>query len=325
MGNIAAVRHGWLRNWQTKLGALLLSIFLWFHVVTDKIYEVEFKVPIEVVNVPKDLVIAESEPTQGTVKLIGNGKQLILAKLKGSSIKVRISVASGKLGDLSYVVLPTDVELPDETYVNVVDIVAPAEVKVRLDSFMEKKVKVVHQVAIDPAPMHTQVGSVELRPDSVLVRGPRSYARGITEAKLKSVKLSNVESKLKMVVPISSENRHNITYVPDEVEVVVDIQEIAERLISGVPMELRGFPEHLRLVPNPPKVDLKVSGGAEILALLDADDFSAYIGYSDYLRAKEAGSSEVSPSFDLPSEVKLLKTTPEKFTLIRSFGPGPTR
>ena len=226
-------------------------------------------------------------------------KRAIVILIKGSSIKVRISVASGKLGDLSYVVLPTDVELPDEIYVNVVDIVAPTEVKVRLDSFMEKKVKVVHQVAIDPAPMHIQVGSVELQPDSVLVRGPRSYARGITEAKLESVKLSNVESKLKMVVPISSENRPNVTYIPKEVEIVVDVQEIAERLISGVPMELRGFPEHLRLVPNPPKADLKVSGGAEILALLDADDFSAYIDYPDYLRAKEAGSSEVSSSVNV--------------------------
>jgi len=300
----------------------LLSIFLWFHVVTDKVYETAFRVPIELVNTPEGLVIAGAKPDQGVVKLTGSGKQLLLAKLKSSSLRIRISIAGGKLGNNSYVVLPTDVELPDGIYVNGVDIVEPAEVEVRLDALMEKKVKVVPRVAIDLAPMHIQVGPVSLRPDSVLVRGPRSYVRGISVAKLEPLELSNVESQVKRIVPISVD-RPGVTYIPGRVEVTVDIQEIAERHISDVPVKLRGFPPGLRLVPTPPRAELKVLGGAELLASLEADDFGVYIDYGAYLRAREGGTGEVKPVFELPPGVKLLRSIPEKFTLIRSFTIGP--
>ena len=65
-------------NLAIKIGALLIALFLWFHAVTEKEYEVKRQVPIQITAIPEDLVLAKPSPTEAVIRLRGKGKQLII-------------------------------------------------------------------------------------------------------------------------------------------------------------------------------------------------------------------------------------------------------
>ena len=65
------------KNFGWKIGALLLSLALWFHIATEKVYEKEFPVKIEVVKLPGYLKTNQIDPPKLNVSFIGTGKQLM--------------------------------------------------------------------------------------------------------------------------------------------------------------------------------------------------------------------------------------------------------
>jgi hypothetical protein len=65
------------RNIGWKIGGLVMALALWLHLATEKIYEKDFSVQIEVTGLPDDLRVDKIEPETAEVAIMGTGKQLL--------------------------------------------------------------------------------------------------------------------------------------------------------------------------------------------------------------------------------------------------------
>ena len=54
----------WPNNWGLKLLSLLFAIFLWYFVVGEDKVDIKVFIPIEIVNLPRDLVISNEYKKQ---------------------------------------------------------------------------------------------------------------------------------------------------------------------------------------------------------------------------------------------------------------------
>ncbi len=60
-----------LNNWVLKLLSLGFAVFLWFFVVGEEKAEVTITMPTEIVNLPKNLVVANDIPDMIYVRVLG--------------------------------------------------------------------------------------------------------------------------------------------------------------------------------------------------------------------------------------------------------------
>ena len=65
------------QNFWFKLVAVVMALLLWFHVATDKMYDHTDSFPLEILNVPDPLILAEELPHQVSVTIRGKGKDLL--------------------------------------------------------------------------------------------------------------------------------------------------------------------------------------------------------------------------------------------------------
>src|SRR5690606_10556251 len=91
-----AMRFNPLHNLPLKIGAVLLAILLWVHVATNKAYEYQIELPLQLVDVPVGLIQTNAIPREATVRVQTSGKQLFA--LDARQPKLRISAAEFREG-----------------------------------------------------------------------------------------------------------------------------------------------------------------------------------------------------------------------------------
>ncbi len=74
------------KNLGWKIGALLLSLALWFHIATEKTYEKPFPAKIEISRLSSSLKVTQIDPSKMEISFIGTGKQLLQLMLSRSVI-----------------------------------------------------------------------------------------------------------------------------------------------------------------------------------------------------------------------------------------------
>jgi len=83
------------KNIGWKIGGLVMALALWFHLATEKIYEKDFNVDIEIVGLPDDLRIERFVPPTAAITVTGSGKQLLKLSFSGRT-KLRADLSSFK-------------------------------------------------------------------------------------------------------------------------------------------------------------------------------------------------------------------------------------
>ncbi len=65
------------KNIGWKIGGLVIAVTLWLHLATEKVYEKNFAVEIEITGLAEDLRIDRIEPESMEIAITGTGKQLL--------------------------------------------------------------------------------------------------------------------------------------------------------------------------------------------------------------------------------------------------------
>ncbi len=298
-------------HWGAKTAAIILSILLWLHVLTNDLYEDTLAVPFRsgrIEDVPDGLVVANPVPDAVTVRFKGTGKQLV--RLRYSNVNMVLRVMGSRIGKRSYRLSASDVRIPLGLEVEAMEVVSPLSVEIDLDRLLEKKVPVQADVAIKSAPTYTKVGPIALDPDSVLVRGPRRFVKGVRSVKLNPLKLDEVSKDVHRLVRVVFPPGENVVCIPEQVRVFSDIQAINEQWIEDVLIHLTHAPRGAKL--DPPTVDVKVRGGLDQLKSLSMDDIRAYMDYRAIALEEEQNTQ---PVFILPPGIMLMEWRPQTFRM----------
>jgi YbbR domain-containing protein len=174
------------RNAGTKLLALAIACATWYVLAgerRERISERTYRIPLSIVNVPAGLMIVSPLPDAVDVRVRGSFTRL--RQLEPSKIEAVVDLLGATPGERRYPLAPEDINVPAEVQVIAI---APAEIRLTLDTLAERVLPVVPDVSGEPAE-GASVQEVAADPPVARVVGPSKALARLTNLRTESVSL----------------------------------------------------------------------------------------------------------------------------------------
>ena len=293
------------------LTTILIGIFLWVSVSLREQFTVSIDAPLTIEEVPAGMAIRSAVPRHIQMKLRGEGWRLA-GLLMGSALKVNIPYTALTPGNriitinqiVERVTLSPGIQLL-RTF--------PDTVAVWLDRVASRRVPVVSDLAITFREGYGQVGPVQLIPDSVTMTGAETVLRQITEWKTTHAEFTDIKAPIETMVSVTRGDGPTVECTPSQLQVRVNVQPFAEKIFSGLPVQITGTPPNREVIFIPPKMEVVARGGIRQLASLMPVDFHVAV---PFVRIVADTTGTVLPDVYPPSGIQVVTHHPERLQYI---------
>ncbi len=167
-----------IHNLPLKILSVFLAFTVWFVVSAPRrepVSERAFAAPVSLVRMPRDLTITTAMPDTVSVRL--SGRVSDLRALSSQNLEVTLDVNWLTPGDAVITLSPQAMSVPPQ-----IDVVAMEPTKLRFHvEALRQKVVPIRPFLIGQPPPGYSAGDPTLVPDHVLISGPSSQVRNITE------------------------------------------------------------------------------------------------------------------------------------------------
>ncbi|MCM1107465.1 MAG: CdaR family protein [Clostridium sp.] len=298
------------RDFLVFLFSLLLSSVFWLLKTLNETYETEITVPLQLANVPSEIVITTDLPEELSVTVKDKGTVLMNYLYGPSFSPVQVDFAKYEDNRLSGRVqlMPADIQrniyaqlLTSSRIVSV----KPDTLEFFFNRGMYKKVPVRLSGVVETTPSYYLAG-ITFSPDSVDVYAPASILDTISAAYTQPVTFNNLSSDRSDTLAIS--HVRGAKFVPSSVAVLMDVDIYTEKTVE-VPVGCINFPasKDLRTFPSSVKITFRV--GAALFKSIRAEDFVLAVTYEDIL--KNSNSSKLPLSLkSVPAGVSNVRIEP---------------
>lgn len=304
------------------LGPIGLALLLWLFVVSENVYTVVLNMPIEGRNLPARKALKEEVPAYAQVKLKGAGRDLfktILLKRFVSDFKLVLDLE--RISEEYVFVLndyferyPQKVVIAPSLEVEYIEVIYPDSVFISLDEYREKIVPVALDLEIFPASGYTIVGTPRIEPETIRIAGSRKMVDFIQAVPTRADTLNDVTTQITKTLTLELISEKLLEYDPLQVNVKVDIQPIAERILSDVPVMVVNQRPDVRVFPSPQTVSLTVIGGADYIAQLNPEDVRVSI---DFTKRWNPEKIWYAPEIAVPQDVmEWMNLSPRNIELV---------
>ncbi len=295
------------------IAATIFAIIFWGSISLSDSYYATIDVALKLVDFPNGYTTGSNLPDNVSIKLKGEGWKLVTLNI-GAESEYRVSVESDS--GLKYANLYNS--LADNRWIlsetEVIDI-KPDTIAFIVERIISKKVPVLVDLNIEFKPGYGMASDISVTPDSVIVSGPMSIMKELTEISTVRKSLSSIDNK--KVVNINLPKTTGITYNNNLIEVVLDVQRIVDKQFDNIPVDVLDVPQDISVVLLPNTIGCSVRGGVNVLGNLNEDQFKAYLFYSDIV-SDTIGS--VIPHMELPENTSLMFIKPERVRyIIKTF------
>jgi hypothetical protein len=289
----------------------LIGVFLWLSVNLREQYQLVIAAPFSVDEVPEGMAIRTPVPRSIQLRFRGDGWRLA-GLLLGPDLSVTIPLSSLPHGSRTITVNEIIERISISPGVQLVD-VKPDTVAVWLDHLRSKRVPVVTEFTVSFKEGYGQVGAVMLSPDSITVSGAETVLERIASWKTAPTSFEELKAPVETMVPLALSVGPIVRSSPSSVRVRINVEPFAEKVFSGLPVEIRRLPPNRDVIFIPPKIEIVARGGIRQLASLLPVDFELSVPYERIL-ADTTGS--VEPEIVPPSGIQVVTRRPEKLQYI---------
>lgn len=262
---------------------VVLAAAFWLFQTMDLYYEEDLDVPLELVNVPNNVVLTSEVPQVVKMRVrdkgvnlmsyvYGNGKlqtvTIDFSEYQNSSGHFRIPMAE---------LLKQITAKHDFTYLGA----KPDTLDIYYNYGLRKRVPVRWLGNIEPAEGYT-LADVRLSKDSVLVYASKQVLDTITAAWLKPLNEMNVTDTLvvdRNVMPV-----RGAKFQPSKIQVRAYTDRMVEKQVT-VPVQGVNFPAGKHLQTFPAQVTVTFQVGMKMYRDITADNFILVVNYEDLLKS----------------------------------------
>jgi hypothetical protein len=180
-------RPFFFRNLGLKILALTIALLVWFALSgqrRERISERSYRIPLSLVNVPPQTMVAS--PLPGGLEVRVRGPFTALRQLQPERLEAVIDLLNGSPGERVHRFVPEDINVPPEVEVLAI---APGEVRVVLDRVGERLLPIVPALSGETAP-GSQVVDVTVDPKIARVVGPATALEKMTSMSTDPVSLA---------------------------------------------------------------------------------------------------------------------------------------
>jgi YbbR domain-containing protein len=246
-------QRGLFRNPGIKLISLFCAIVLWFFVVGEEKAEVGLTIPVEIVNIPANLMIVNDVENGIDVRV--NGPRSLIRQVASQKLSKTIDLAKAGPGLVSFPIGPESLPLPRGVRVTRV---RPTSITIFLERVTRKTVGVQPVLTGEPAPGYS-VGSVTVEPSQTVVSGPESELAELSRVWSKPIDVSGLTSSVRRPVGLDFKGYHLSAVSDAPLEVQIQVEErVVTREFRDVPVRVVGAAHSYSV--EPPRISLLVMG-----------------------------------------------------------------
>ena len=289
--------------------SVLFSLLIWGSVtLSEQFYSVkDFK--IKIVNEPKGYSSGTIDPENISIKLKAKGWQLLTLGL-GPKYEYLVSADN----DSGKITIDPFNEIDENTWLSSglsITEISPRQISFNVEKLKFKKLKIEAETDILFSDGYGLATPIKIYPDSVLVAGPSSVLDKLSALKTKTVNLSSLDSKIKIITDI--EEPKGFQLAQNKAELTFDVQRIVEKTFENIKVSINGMPQdrHIVLIPN--VINCSLRGGINILGKINPNEISASIDYREIVY-DTLGS--VQPKIVIPQNTELVFTKPVRLNYI---------
>lgn len=204
-------------NWALKLLSLVFALILWFFVMGERKLERSYAVPLEMKNVPAEMMVANDVPSLVEVRI--SGPRTLLMNLHSEDLRIVIDLKDLSSGLTSFRRLEERLNIPAPLKVTRL---SPSYIDVRMARVKVRAVPVKAILSGKPK-AGFRVEKVVVSPAELEVEGAEEEVEALRQVPTAPVNVEGAEGSLVELVPIDIRARFVRLKTPRNVEVKVSI------------------------------------------------------------------------------------------------------
>ena len=265
---------------------LFLSGIFWLIKTMNETYEKEIKIPLQVGNIPKNVVLTSTAVDTLRVTVRDKG-WVILSYLHGDRLKtMNINFKAYDRGHGQGVIPSGDIkriveqalELSSKTIS-----IKPERLEFSYNYGEHKRVPVRWTGRIIPDQLYF-ISQVDYMPDSVDVYATQQKLDSISTIYTEALNYANFRDTLSIDCQLS--HMKDVKVVPKQIHIKFYTDVLTEEAMDGVPIQGINVPAGKVLRTFPPKVRIHFVAGADRIRSLRPDDFTVITDYNEIMDTK---------------------------------------
>lgn len=289
--------------------SVLFSLLIWGSVTLSDQFFSSMDIKVKIVNQPSGYTSGGLNPENISVKLKAKGWQLLALNL-GAQKEYNVSANN----DSGVITINPLNDIDENGWISsgisVTDIY-PKQVSFIVEKIKFKRLKVEAETDLTFSDGFGLATPIKIYPDSVLVAGPSSILDKTTSIKTKVIKLSSLDSRVKLIADIQEPTGFQVEN--SGVELTFDVQRIVEKSFDEIKVIINDVPEDRNVVLIPNNISCSLRGGINILGKIEPSEISASIDYRDIVY-DTLGS--VQPNVVIPENTQLVFIKPVRLNYI---------
>lgn len=212
------LRRAFTENWPIKLASLVLALTMWFYVTSKGKTELSLSVPLQLRNIPQDMVVVGDVPGKIEVRLQGQ-ERLLRDITTGRKVLGALDLGRGREGENVLHISPNNIRRPTGVLVTHI---APSEITVKLERLVRKSLRLQTVVQGRPAPGHRFV-SATAKPALLTLEGPSSVVRTFSRLRTLPIDISGLTART-VVAPLIDYQGRPVKILEQNISVTIVIE-----------------------------------------------------------------------------------------------------
>ncbi|MHB2148231.1 CdaR family protein [Calditrichota bacterium LG25] len=298
-------------DYRALLGSFFLALLLWAAVTTNKVYTIRVNLPFEITRLAEGYVLSERPPRTISLKLRGKGRALLALYFYKPIIRLELpSVDRSMEIDLNE--YQNQFYVGQELGITIEGVLEPKKLVLKVDRYREAFKPVQIKYRIKPMPGYSLTG-VEPETDSVMVMGPANLVNEIEKIESETITVENVRYPFSERLRLFSPYPEIVEISPLQISVKFVIEQIVERQLYNIPVQIIGAPKDIEPLPIPPVVSVRVKGSEGRIKDIEPGQITAIFNYAEDYRI---GRNHYVPKIELPEGVSVVQVSPKSFRLM---------
>ncbi|NOR24016.1 MAG: hypothetical protein GQ542_06400 [Desulforhopalus sp.] len=298
------------KDWLLKFISLVLAVSLWYFVGGEDRVDKNVMIPIEIINLPRDLVI--SNQFKKEIEVSVSGPRSLILEMTSRAITRQVDLSSATPGTMVFENDNDHIPVPRGITVQRVQ---PSSIILSLDKLIQKQFPVSARTVGKVADGYL-VKNLKMNPDVITITGPLTTLSQFDEIFTKAINLVGVKQSVQLQVPLELEPA--IVELIGETSVTADLtigletvtktldEMLVHAIVEGVKRDVN--PKMVKIVANIPKMLLTNNVDPKILFTVTAIKQEG----DDKLKVK------IIPRADVELPIEILSIIPSTVSLVDS-------
>ncbi len=287
------------KEWFPMVISLVLATILWNLVGGEQTVDKNVMIPVEVINLPRDLVISNQFKKEIEVRV--NGPRSLILELETKQITRQIDLSKAVPGTT---VIPNDVDsIPMRRGITVLR-VQPSSIILSLDKLIQKRFQINPVTTGEPSPGYI-LKRLQMDPEVITITGPETVLSRYDVLRTKVININGLRNSIQQQVPLDLEPA--IVDLIGETTITADITVALETVQKQYKVKLAEpvtsgdkILEQVQVIANVPKllIENKVNVSSLLTAMVIEDQENGF------------GVVRILPSKELTLPVEVISIDP---------------